>query len=202
MWWKLLEKSAEGLRSLENGVDPTAEVDREATLKGVVHVGPGAKICHGAYIEGPVWIGEGCLIGNNTMIRGPLKIGDRSIVGFGAELKNAIIGNGVAVGPQCYVADSIVGNGVVLGAQVRTSNWRIDKATIFSSLPEGALVDTGLTKLGCLIGAKAALGIQCIVYPGRIVAPGSTFEPRISIVKNFPAGRYTLKQELLMEPLL
>ena len=101
----------------------------------------------------------------------------------------------VTIGPQCFVADSKIEREAYLGAQVRTSNHRLDKATV-KVMVDGEAVDTGLEKLGCLIGAQSALGIQVIILPGRIVAPGSIFAPRITIEKNLPPGRYRQAQQL------
>jgi bifunctional UDP-N-acetylglucosamine pyrophosphorylase/glucosamine-1-phosphate N-acetyltransferase len=63
-------------------------------------------------------------------------------------------------------------------------------------LVDGAWVDTGMEKLGCLIGARSSLGIQVIVLPGRMIAPDSSFAPRITVEKNLPSGRYRLAQQL------
>jgi acetyltransferase-like isoleucine patch superfamily enzyme len=101
----------------------------------------------------------------------------------------------VAIGPQCFVADSKIENDAYLGAQVRTSNHRLDKRTV-EVLVDGKRVDTGLEKLGCLIGARSALGIQVIILPGREIAPDSIFAPRVTIEKNLPTGRYRLAQPL------
>lgn len=198
MWWKLLEKNAEELRSkIPAAVDTSAKIATSAVLSGNVTVGKNTQICHNAFIEGPVWIGDNCLIGNNTMIRGPLRIGDGSRIGFSTEIKNSVIGKRVLIGPQCFVADSVVEDEVYLGAMVRTSNQRLDRKTI-SVLHEGVLQDTKLDKLGCYIGVQASLGIQVIIFPGRIVAPHSLFGPRINIEKNLPTGHYMLKQELVV----
>jgi len=199
MWWKQLKQNAENLRDINRGFDPTATIDHTARVVGEVVVGPGSKICPGAFIQGPVKIGANCLIGNNTMIRGPLTIGDGTIIGFTAEVKNAVIGAGVAIGPLCYVADSVLEDGVYLGAMVRTSNHRLDKKNV-SVMYSGAPVDTGLEKLGAHIGAKTHLGIQCIILPGRMVPAESLFGPRITIEKNLRPGRYTLGQELNYTP--
>ncbi len=195
MWWKKLGVMAEFCTHLEPYISRSAKIARTAILVGDVRVGPNTKICHGAYIEGPVWIGANCLIGNNTMLRGPLRIAAGSRIGFSAELKNAVIGTRVLMGPSCYVADSVVDSDAYLGAMVRTSNQRLDRKPV-SAMYRGSLHSTGLDKLGAYIGAKASLGIQVIILPGRIVAPGSIFGPRITIEKNLPAACYTLKQEL------
>jgi bifunctional UDP-N-acetylglucosamine pyrophosphorylase/glucosamine-1-phosphate N-acetyltransferase len=101
----------------------------------------------------------------------------------------------VTIGPQCFVADSKIEHDVYLGAQVRTSNHRLDKQNV-KVLVEGEWVDTGVEKLGCLIGAGSSLGIQVIVLPGRVIAPGSAFAPRITVEKNLPTGRYRVAQQL------
>ncbi|HEY0503984.1 MAG TPA: acetyltransferase [Lysobacter sp.] len=195
MWWTELAEQARGLDGLHGAIDPQASIAPDATLKGRVSVGAGSRICAGAYIEGPVVIGRDCLIGNNAMIRGATRIGDRTRVGFAAEIKNAIVGDDVAIGPQCFVADSKVEEGAYLGAQVRTSNHRLDRRTVTVVVGD-ACVDTGLEKLGCLIGAHASLGVQVIVLPGRVIAPGTLFAPRITVERNLPSGRYRLAQTL------
>lgn len=198
MWWKALEEQASELASRFEQpfwhVHPTAVVASTATLVGDVRVGAGTRICHGAYVHGPVWIGEDCMVGNMAMIRGAVCLGDGGRVGFATEIKNSIIEDNVSIGPQCFIADSKIETGAYLGAQVRTSNHRLDRQTIRASF-DGELIDTGLEKLGALIGARASLGIQVIVLPGRTIAPDTVFEPRITVEKNLPAGRYKLMQQ-------
>ena len=57
-------------------------------------------------------------------------------------------------------------------------------------------ISTGREKLGCWIGARASLGVQVIVLPGRVIAEDSLFEPRVTISRNHPSGRYRLKQDV------
>jgi bifunctional UDP-N-acetylglucosamine pyrophosphorylase/glucosamine-1-phosphate N-acetyltransferase len=179
-------------------INQSAHVSDSATLdasRGPIFIGARARVCDGAHIEGPVTIGDDCLIGNLAMIRGATSVGCRSRIGFAAEIKNAIIEHDVMIGPQCFVADSKIETHAYLGAQVRTSNHRLDKQTV-KVLIDDDWVDTGLEKLGCLIGARSSLGIQVIILPGRIIAPDSSFAPRITVEKNLPAGRYRLAQQL------
>jgi bifunctional UDP-N-acetylglucosamine pyrophosphorylase/glucosamine-1-phosphate N-acetyltransferase len=196
MWWKRLGIQADELRDLRSCVPFSATVASTATLVGGISIGDNTRVCPGAYVEGPVRIGADCLIGNNAMIRGPISIGDGTRIGFAAEIKNAVIGAGVAIGPLCYIADSVVEDEAYFGAMVRTSNHRLDRQPV-KAMHEGVLHDTGLEKLGAYIGAGASLGIQVVILPGRIVAPGSVFGPHITIEKNLPLARYRLKQELL-----
>lgn len=202
MWWREIEAQPSPCsicdvpRCLH--IDETAAVAADAifdTSGGPVVVGPRSRICSGATICGPVSIGRDCLIGNLALVRGAALIGEGSKVGFAAEIKNSIIGERVSIGPQCFVADSKIEDDAYLGAQVRTSNHRLDKHSV-CVVVGGKLVDTGREKLGCLIGARAALGIQVIVLPGRVVAPDSVIGPRITVEKNLPSGRYRLPQSL------
>jgi len=203
MWWREIADQAQTGRRFcapEDALDlhPDAIIDDGARLNtkfGPIVIGARTRICPGACLEGPLEIGEDCLIGNLTVIRGPARIAHGTRIGFAAEIKNAIIEDRVTIGPQCFVADSKIETGAYLGAQVRTSNHRLDRKTV-SVMVDGAPVDTGLEKLGCLIGAGAALGIQVIILPGRVVAPGSIFAPRVTIDKNLPTGRYRPAQQL------
>lgn len=202
MWWRELEARPDMCGDC--GISTCLHVHGSATIAanaildssaGPIVIGARTRICLGATIRGPVRIGDDCQIGDGTVVRGATTIGDGSNIGFAAEIKNSSIGERVAVGPQCFVGDSIVENDVYLGAQVRTSNHRLDKSTV-KVVVDGKLVDSGRDKLGCLIGARSALGIQVIVLPGRIVAPDSVIGPRITVEKNLPTGRYRLPQIL------
>ncbi|HVL30207.1 MAG TPA: hypothetical protein VM326_05785 [Sphingomicrobium sp.] len=200
MWWREVHgKRARSIPCPDGLIfDPSARIDPDAALDtsaGPIAIGARTVICRGACIVGPVVIGDDCLIGNGAMIRGTTNVGDGSRIGFASEVKNAVIGKRVSIGPQCFVADSKIENDAYLGAQVRTSNHRLDGRTV-EVLLDGERHDTGQEKLGCLIGAGASLGIQVIVLPGREVAPGAMFGPRITVEKNLPAGRYRLVQPI------
>ncbi len=199
MWWDDIACLCTGLASdprWKSGIAPTARIDPGAVLDetgGPIAVGPGTVICAGATLKGPLIIGENCLIGNQALIRGPALIEDGVRIGFATEIKNAKLGKSAMIGPMCFVADSRVDEEVYLGAQVRTSNQRLDRAPV-AVMHEGNRVDTGLVKLGCWIRARASLGIQVIVLPGRVIASGSLFEPRFTIDRNYPQGRYRARQ--------
>lgn len=130
MWWADIRDLGMALAGMTGGIDPTAIVEPGATLDdsaGLIAIGAGTKICSGAVLKGPLAIGADCLIGNNAMVRGPTKIGDNVRVGYAAEVKQALIADGVSIGPMCFVADSRVDAGAYLGALVRTSNHRLDE---------------------------------------------------------------------------
>jgi bifunctional UDP-N-acetylglucosamine pyrophosphorylase/glucosamine-1-phosphate N-acetyltransferase len=203
MWWREVQAQKSLWPAFSDTgasltADPTAIIVDGAVLdtsRGPITVGARTKICRGAHLQGPIAIGSDCMVGDLAVVRGPAQIGNGTRIGFAAEIKNAIIGERVSIGPQCFVADSKIESDAYLGAQVRTSNHRLDKANV-KVMVDGEAVDTGLEKLGCLIGARAALGIQVIILPGRIVAPDSVFAPRVTIERNLPPGRYRPTQQL------
>ena len=182
MWWLEIENLDERLNELAGDtsvIDPTAVIEPGAILDdtlGPIVIGPRSKICTGAVLRGPIVIGAECLVGNLSMVRGPVLIGDR-----------------VSIGPQCFVADSKVDEDAYLGAQVRTSNQRLDREAISVRMGNREIA-TNCDKLGCWIGARASLGIQVIVLPGRVIAADSLFEPRVTIARNHPSGRYRARQ--------
>jgi bifunctional UDP-N-acetylglucosamine pyrophosphorylase/glucosamine-1-phosphate N-acetyltransferase len=201
MWWAEIDRLAERVAADPRsgaGVANTARIDSGAVLDdtaGPISIGANSVVCAGATIRGPVIVGEGCLIGNQAMVRGPALIEDGVRIGFTTEIKNSEIRKGALIGPMCFIADSRVDEEAYLGAQVRTSNQRLDRGLI-SVRHEREEVNTGRDKLGCWIGTRASLGIQVIVLPGRVVAPDSLFEPRITISRNYPTGRYRAPQSV------
>lgn len=200
MWWVEVRSLATRLANAADGgpsrIDVSAVIEPGVVIDdgpGPVVIGARSRICRGALLRGPILIGTDCLIGNNAMLRGPIDIGDRVRIGYATEIKQALIADRVTIGPLCFVADSKLDEDVYLGAQVRTSNHRLDRKEIV--VRDGTQeIATGLEKLGCWIGARASLGVQVIILPGRVIAEDSLFEPRVTIARNHPSGRYRTKQ--------
>jgi len=207
MWWREIDSLAETVaawaamaprpRAASAVIEDGAVLDESA---GPIVIGERSKICAGAVLRGPIVIGDDVLVGNYAMIRGPALIGNRVLIGFAVELKQVFIADRVSIGPQSFVADSRIDEGAYLGAQVRTSNQRLDRKPV-SVRHQGREIADVRDKLGCWIGARACLGIQVIVLPGRVVEPDSVFEPRITINRNYPSGHYRLQQAVELVPM-
>jgi UDP-N-acetylglucosamine diphosphorylase / glucose-1-phosphate thymidylyltransferase / UDP-N-acetylgalactosamine diphosphorylase / glucosamine-1-phosphate N-acetyltransferase / galactosamine-1-phosphate N-acetyltransferase len=200
VWWNDVDGLGDSLlaASSESKIDDSAIIEAGATLddsSGPIIVGSRTRICAGAILRGPVIIGCDGLVGNQVMLRGPSRIGDHVRIGYCAELKQVLLEDRVSIGPMCFVADSRVDSDAYLGAMVRTSNQRLDRKPI--SVREGDQdIATGRDKLGCWIGARAALGIQVIILPGRVIAADSLFEPRVTVSRNHPSGHYRVRQDI------
>ena len=71
-----------------------------------------------------------------------------------------------------YLGHSYVGKWVNLGAFTTNSDLKNNYSTVRVPTP-GGLVDTGLMKVGCLIGDHAKTGIGTLLSTGSVVGAGS-----------------------------
>ncbi|HKZ98239.1 MAG TPA: bifunctional sugar-1-phosphate nucleotidylyltransferase/acetyltransferase [Thermoplasmata archaeon] len=172
--WDLLRANAALLGSLKGEV--RGEVDRGATLVGEVVVEESARVRQGSYIEGPTIVGPGAEIGPNCYIRPATTIGPNAKVGNACEVKNSIVMGSSHVPHQNYVGDSILGERCNLGAGTKVANLRLDEAPIQVQF-RGTEVDTGLRKLGVIMGDDVKVGINASIDPGTIIGEGAFIGP-------------------------
>lgn len=179
--WDLLRANATLLKPLKG--ETRGDVERGATLVGEVLVEKGAHVRHGSYIEGPTILGEDADIGPNCYIRPATTIGPKARVGNACEVKNSIVMASSHVPHQNYVGDSIIGERCNLGAGTKVANLRLDEAPI-KVLWRGAEVDTGLRKLGVIMGDDVKIGINASIDPGTIVGEGTFIGPGATVRGN------------------
>jgi UDP-N-acetylglucosamine diphosphorylase / glucose-1-phosphate thymidylyltransferase / UDP-N-acetylgalactosamine diphosphorylase / glucosamine-1-phosphate N-acetyltransferase / galactosamine-1-phosphate N-acetyltransferase len=200
--WDILKANKKLLSNLTTKID--GEVEQNVTIKGNVQIGKGTLVKSGTYLEGPVLIGENCVIGPNAFLRGSTTIGNNCKVGHEVELKNCVVNDHSAVPHLSYMGDSVLGENVNIGAGSITANFRHDAGLIRSSIrkdngkevgrgvgkevgveagretgreKETVLVETGLQKLGTIIGDNVKLGIKTLMYPGRKIWPNKITLP-------------------------
>jgi UDP-N-acetylglucosamine diphosphorylase / glucose-1-phosphate thymidylyltransferase / UDP-N-acetylgalactosamine diphosphorylase / glucosamine-1-phosphate N-acetyltransferase / galactosamine-1-phosphate N-acetyltransferase len=175
--WLTLKLIESYLKSL-----PLGEI--HGTLENGVHlvnpewitIGRGTVVESGAYIKGPCIIGENCEIRNGAYIRGNLIVGDRCVIGHATEVKNSIFLNGAHAGHFAYVGDSILGNKVNLGAGTRLANLRFDDQMI-KVYSNGESIETGLRKLGAILGDFSLTGCNSVTNPGTFMGKHSRLAP-------------------------
>lgn len=176
---------------------PQSVIEDDVFFDGNILVNEGVTIMSGTRIKGNVIIGKNTTIGNNCLIRGNCSIGENNRVGFATDIKNTVTGDHTHVGPSSFVGDSIIGDNGFIGACVRTSNFRLDRKNIWIHFGDEK-IDTKKNRFGCIAGDDVAIGIHCVIYPGRLIRSHTTFEPGIMIDKNYPGStRYKKKQELM-----
>jgi len=168
--WDLLPANAAILSEME--MENLGEVEENAVIKGAVSIGKGTIVRSGSYIIGPAVIGEDCDIGPNCYIRPSTSIGHGCHVGAASEVKNSIIMNGSKVPHHNYVGDSIIGEGCNLGAGTKIANLRLDKKEIWVG---GR--NTGMRKLGAIIGDGVETGINASINIGSMIGNNTQIGP-------------------------
>ncbi|QLH74702.1 MAG: NTP transferase domain-containing protein [Methanomassiliicoccales archaeon] len=166
MPWDLL-KANEVLLSRMKG-EIKGEVEAGAVLKGMVVVEEGAVIKSGSYIEGPAFISKGCEIGPNCYIRGSTSLAEGVKIGASVEVKNSVIMAGTHIPHHNYVGDSVIGERCNFGAGTKVANLRFDNMNVKVSI-KGEMVDTGLRKLGVIMGDGVKTGINSMIEPGAMI---------------------------------
>ena len=172
--WDLLRANEILLKGMENNFE--GDIHRNAEINGPVQIGTGTVVRNGAFILGPVIIGENCTIGPNCVIRPSTIIGDGCKIGNAVEVKNSIIMNFSKAPHNNYVGDSIIGQKCNLGAGTKIANLRLDGRSI-SVVLRGKLVDTGLRKLGVIMGDEVKTGINSSIDSGTIIGENSYIGP-------------------------
>ncbi len=145
-------------------------------MEGFVSVAKGAVVRRGSYIRGPVYIGENADIGPNCLIRGATSIGKNCKVGNAVEVKNSIIMDNSNVPHHNYVGDSIIGKNCNLGSGTKVANLRLDGKNIIVT-HQKKRIDTGIRKLGVIMGDNVKTGINSSLNVGTIIGQDSFIGP-------------------------
>lgn len=172
--WDLLVANEILMKSLEDNFE--GDIQRNAEINGPVRIGKGSVVKNGSYITGPVIIGENCTIGPNCVIRPSTVVGDGCKIGNAVEIKNSMIMNASNAPHNSYVGDSIIGQRCNLGAGTKVANLRLDGKNISVAL-RGKEVDTGLRKLGVIMGDDVKTGINSSIDSGTIIGENSYIGP-------------------------
>ena len=139
-------------------VHKSAVVSPTACLLAPSVIGARSEIRHGAYIRGAALIGAGCVVGNAS------------------EIKNAVLFDRAAVPHYNYVGDSILGYRAHMGAGAIASNVKSDHSPV-TVVSENERIETGLRKLGAILGDDCEIGCASVCFPGSVVGRRSTVYP-------------------------
>lgn len=169
--WDVLNRLREYTEALVNNPPPgysrygdgviighNVEIASTARIDGPTVIADASRIRHGAYIRGSVILGKGCVVGNSS------------------EVKNSLLLDGAQAPHFNYVGDSILGNRAHLGAGAICSNLRSDgKGVVIHA--QDLDVQTGLRKLGAIIGDGVEIGCGAVLCPGTVIGKNSTVYP-------------------------
>jgi len=150
-----------------------------ATIEGLAVIGSDTEIRPGAFLRGNVITGSGCVIGNSS------------------ELKNSVLLDGVQVPHYNYVGDSILGNRAHMGAGSICSNLKTDKKPVV--IHGEAELETGLRKIGAILGDGADIGCGCVLNPGTVIGRQTSVYPLNALRGVFPAGCIIKAQDTVVK---
>ena len=192
--WEILSELKEFIRKLGATLSPeeydevspevwvhkTAKVAPTALIQGPTVIGAGTEVRHCAFIRGSALVGEGCVVGNST------------------EIKNAVIFDNVQIPHYNYVGDSILGFRSHMGAGVVASNFRSDKGNV--NVHDGnETIETGLRKLGAILGDGSDVGCNSVLCPGSVVGRDCIVYP-LSRVRGYLPERSIFKGDGVVVP--
>jgi NDP-sugar pyrophosphorylase family protein len=171
-----------------------------------IYIAEGARVEPGAYILGPAYIGPGAVVRHGAFVREEVIICAGAIFGHDTEAKNALLLPGAHAPHFNYVGDSILGRRVNLGAGTKLSNLGMlsDKDPMTGKRPtiqigvDGRTYDTGLSKLGAILGDDVQTGCNAVLNPGCLVAPRTLIYANVSLRKGYypPDSIVKLRQEI------
>lgn len=145
-------------------------------IKPGVFVNKSVKFSTFSTIEPPCIICENAEIRSGALIRGSVVIGKNCVVGNSTEIKNAVLFDGAKAPHYNYIGDSVMGKNSHLGAGGILSNLRLDKKNVRIKTVSG-YIETGLKKLGSMIGDNAEIGCNSVLNPGCVVRKGEIILP-------------------------
>lgn len=152
-----------------------------------IWVAKSAKVAPTACLNGPLIVDEDAEIRHCAFVRGNAIVGKGAVVGNSAELKNVILFNKVQVPHYNYVGDSILGFKAHMGAGSITSNVKSDK-TLVVVKGEGISIETGLKKMGAMLGDNVEVGCNSVLNPGTVVGRNTNIYPASMVRGVIPAG--------------
>lgn len=187
--WQVLPEIKDFIPVLGQSLDPEEYEKR----------GEDIWIARSAHLAPTVSIGGPCIIGKHAeirqcaYIRGSAIVGENCVVGNSTELKNVILFNNVQVPHYNYVGDSILGYKSHMGAGSITSNVKSDKTKVTIRY-EGDLIETGLKKMGAILGNYVEVGCNSVLNPGTIIGSNTNIYP-LSMVRGYvPKGSIYKRQ--------
>ncbi len=169
--WQAVPNIGKIIRS----IIPSLSSEYEEISEGVF-VFSGVEIPKSACIVGPAIICEGAEIRHSAYIRGNVIVGKGAVVGNSTEIKNSILFDYACVPHYNYIGDSIIGYKSHLGAGAIISNLKSDKKNVKLRYQD-RIIDTGMRKLGAIIGKEVEVGCGSVLNPGTIIMDSARVYP-------------------------
>ena len=149
-------------------ISPEAEVEEFVSFDpsaGPITIAEGTKVESFSRVSGPCYIGRGTVL-RSARVRGGTTVAEGCRIG--GELDSCIVYPHTNKAHQGFVGHSIVGEWVNVGAGATTSDLKNTYGTV-KVQRQSDRVDSGLQKLGALVGDMAKISIGTMLYCGVTV---------------------------------
>ena len=177
---------------------PTLPKDEFNQIEDNIWVHKTVKIAPTASLTGPLIVDADTEIRPSAFVRGKAIVGKNCVVGNSTELKNVVLFNTVQVPHYNYVGDSILGTHSHMGAGSITSNVKSDK-TIVTINYQGEKLNTGLKKMGAILGNYVEVGCNSVLNPGTVIGSNTNVYPLSSVRGFIPRGCIFKKQTNIVQ---
>lgn len=192
--WTLVDRNADRIARDAAELHPgdSSFLLTDAHVDGDHHVSLGAKVSVDPSVfldvrDGPIWLDDRVRVLGPARLTGPLYVGPDSV------LLGGTIGTS-SIGPVCkvrgeveasvflgwsnkahdgYLGHALVGRWVNLGAMTTNSDLKNSYSSVRVQIAPDRVVDTGMLKVGALVGDHVKTGIGTLITTGAHVGTGS-----------------------------
>ena len=181
--WEVLPGLSDWIRAKGAALPP----DEYDQIGEDVWIAKDAAVAPTAYLNGPLIVDHGAEIRHCAFVRGSAVVGKKAVVGNSVELKNCVLFDEVQVPHFNYVGDSVLGHRAHMGAGAVTSNVKGDRQPVVVHRGSERM-ETGLKKLGAMLGDYAEIGCGAVLNPGAVIGRGAQVYPLVSVRGTVPAN--------------
>lgn len=193
--WQVLPDIAQWVGQLTNGKQQILGhvMDGAYIGDGPIYIGEGARIEPTAFVQGPAYIAAGATVKHGAFVRENVIMMPGSILGHASEAKNSVLLTNAHAPHFAYVGDSVLGQNVNLGAGTKLSNLGMlsEKDIATGKRPtikitiDDTIYDTGVAKMGAILGDWAQTGCNSVLNPGCLIAPRTLIYANLSLHKGY-----------------
>jgi UDP-N-acetylglucosamine diphosphorylase / glucose-1-phosphate thymidylyltransferase / UDP-N-acetylgalactosamine diphosphorylase / glucosamine-1-phosphate N-acetyltransferase / galactosamine-1-phosphate N-acetyltransferase len=154
-------------------VGADVEVDPQVVLdarKGPIHLADGVRVQALTRLEGPAWIGSRSRLQGGVFSN--LSVGP--VCRLRGEIEATVINGWCNKAHDGYLGHAVLGRWVNLGAFTTNSDLKNTYGSVRVPLSATETEDTGLLKIGVLLGDHVKTGIGTLLNTGTVVGAGST----------------------------
>ena len=192
--WHVLGLMNHFLENQSPKIDRSAQIAKSAIVEGNVVIEKNVKVLPNAVIKGPAYIGEGAIVANNALVRSSM-VGKNCVVGYSTEVARSYLNHDVWMHSN-YIGDSIIDHNVSFGAGTVLGNLRFDEKTIKVNIKKER-VDSGLNKLGAIVGSGVRFGINASTNPGVKIGKDCFIGGSVLIEQDILDGKLVLLDQKL-----